>query len=244
MNQLGAQAQQQQTQGMNSLSSRGMMNPAALARMNERLGANADATLSRAMAGTEIERATRRNQDIQNAAALASGLGQQAAGLNLDVNKTYLENMPQYAPEDLSGIGSIIMAMQQQANAANTPVGGGGGFGLGLNNNSSMYANNSGLVQPGTGQAWAPWTGLTANPWGQVSPGQTGYGDYLQNSLPQYFQQQAGTANPNSQYSQGYQNQYNIAPYMGGDNANGQYNNWYNGYQGTSGLDAAIRALS
>ena len=161
MNTLGAQAGQARTSGMNSLSSRGMMNPAALARMNERLGSQENATLSRAMADTEIERAMRKNQDIMQASGLGRQLGMDRAGLNMDVNKTYLENMPQYMPEDLSGMAALI----NTRNMGNKgPVGTSKQYGTQFNSTPGFQLTNF-------------------NAQGQQSPGQTGFapglrGDY------------------------------------------------------------------
>jgi hypothetical protein len=108
MNQLGAQGASAQRKGEAQLASRGQLNPAAQARMSERIGMGTESAMSRAISQTEIDRALRRNQDILAAMGAGRQLGNDAAGLNMDVSKTFLENMPQYLPEDLSGLAALL----------------------------------------------------------------------------------------------------------------------------------------
>lgn len=178
-NMLGAQADVARRRGMASLSSQGMMNPAAMGRMNERLGRAEDATLSRSMADTEIERALRKNQDIQSAAGMGRQLGMDRAGLSMDVNKTYLDNMPTYRPEDLSGMAALINKQTYKpATGYSSPYG-------------SMQ--NQGNSMPSFGFN----TSQGLQPWGPNSPGQTGFspglrgeyqwtGQYQPPQQPQY----------------------------------------------------------
>lgn len=153
MNQLGAQGNSAMRRGSAQLASRGQLNPAAQARMQERIGMGTQAAMSRALAQTEIDRALRRNQDIMAAMGAGRQLGNDQAGLNMDVQKTFLENMPQYLPEDLSGMAALL---------AQTQSGGG------------MFGARAGAKTPNAGAGFGFNMG-SLNQMGQQSPGQTGF---------------------------------------------------------------------
>lgn len=155
MNQLGAQGNSAMRRGSAQLASRGQLNPAAQARMQERIGMGTQAAMSRALAQTEIDRALRRNQDIMAAMGAGRQLGNDQAGLNLDVQKTFLENMPQYLPEDLSGMAALL---------AQTQSGGGGG----------LFGSRAQAKNMNSGSDFGFNVGAL-NPIGQQSPGQTGF---------------------------------------------------------------------
>lgn len=151
MNQLGAQGSSAMRRGSAQLASRGQLNPAAQARMQERIGMGTQAAMSRALAQTEIDRALRRNQDIMAAMGAGRQLANDQAGLDMDVRKTFLENMPQYLPEDLSGMAALL--------ARASSSGGGGGAGKIRANDVPSFGFQVGAL----------------NPMGRQSPGQTGF---------------------------------------------------------------------
>lgn len=218
MNQLGAQSEVARRRQTGALASRGQMNPAALARMNQQLGSQEQSALSRAMAGTEIERALRKNQDITNAAGLGRQLGLDQSGVRMGTAQTYLQNMPQYQPEDLSGMAALLFRGQ----------GGGGLFGAG--GSSGQNSSPSFGFQVGA-----------LNPWGQQSPGQPGFapglngnyswtgrnsgGGYGGYDPTQYYSYNSGDQGGGREvdYSNWSQNFYNS---LGG--GGGGYNNYSN----------------
>jgi hypothetical protein len=174
MNQLGAQGASAQRKGEAQLASRGQMNPAAQARMSERIGMGTESAMSRALSQTEIDRALRRNQDILAAMGAGRQLGNDAAGLNMGVANSFLENMPQYLPEDLSGLAALLAQTMGGRGGS-----GGGLFGTGAQNKESQ--GNGGLFG---------FTGFNQS--GGMSPGQIGIGTYNYNYPQGYGAQQPG----------------------------------------------------
>jgi hypothetical protein len=217
MNQLGAQAEATRRRQTSSLASRGQLNPAAMSRMNSSLNAQEDAALSRAMAGTEIQRALQRNQDITNASQLGRNLGMDKAGLNMGVSNAFLENMPQYMPEDLSGLAALLFGNK---NSGGVGGGGGGNFGY------SFLGGSQNSPNAGQNNLFGFQTGAL-NPWGQQSPGQTGFapglrGNYQWTGQPSYGGANAGLQPTINAYDPNAYGNYaglaNVAGSMSADN--------------------------
>lgn len=144
--QVDAQANAQLAQGQQQLAASGQLSTGNLQALNDRIARQRIAGITQAQTDVGIQRANQRNSDIINAATL---------GMN--TANTFLQNTPQYQPDDYSGYAAL----------ANQ---GGGGYarsyGAGLSGSGGRKVKVSGGQMPGT----FGFTGF--NQVGPASPGQ------------------------------------------------------------------------
>jgi hypothetical protein len=113
-NQTDAMANANLRRGRAALMEGGQLDAGSLAALTERSERERMAGMRGLTSDLEIERARARTGDITNAAQLASGLGMQRAGLSSQVARDFLQNMPQFRADDLTGLAALLMAASGQ----------------------------------------------------------------------------------------------------------------------------------
>jgi len=121
-NQIRGQADNQFNRAQGILAADGQMDTGSLLAARRGIDRQAAAQMQNANQQLDVTRANQRTGDMARAIGLGQAQSGQDAGLNLDVNKTIMSELPQEMPDDLSGwIGAF----------GNEAFGGGGGGGYG-----------------------------------------------------------------------------------------------------------------
>jgi hypothetical protein len=131
------------------LAGRGLLGSTAERAGLDRLERERMAQLMGTTTELEIQRAARRNEDIERATRLAAALAGQQSALEAQLAGTYIGGLPLQGPEDYSGLGALL-ASQARGGAAG--FGGmAGGFAPGYTRRAKP---ESYLGDPGTGWRW------------------------------------------------------------------------------------------
>ena len=128
--------------------------------LQERGGRQGMAENQRAMTDLEVQRANQRNKDILGSISAGQSMTGQDFGINMDVAKTLIGNLPQYQPDDLSGwIASMSPQLQAQGYSGQGAVGYGAGYANSPNNMNLSFGSNKGATVAGEGPGYMTGTG-------------------------------------------------------------------------------------
>lgn len=150
-NMANANAQAQMEAAQNAMINNGQGDSSSQQATMNKLNNQRMTQLMSGQSDLEIQRAVRRNQDIQSATQLGNSIGNQRAQLNFGINNSILNNLPQHRPDNYAG---LIGALGKQGPGASGGVnlrmgqfGVGGNFGT----KRSTYAGDGlgGFTQPG-----------------------------------------------------------------------------------------------
>ncbi len=124
----------------------------AASMMRERMRIANQGMYANANSGTQLDiaRAQNRNNDIQNAIRAGQGVSGQQLGMDMGVAQNYMQNLPQYRPDDLSGLIALLgngqnqqQSGQQMNNGLNgmmlNKIAGPTGTGSGNNSQAPMF---------------------------------------------------------------------------------------------------------
>lgn len=149
--QMEGQAQAAQEQALGVMMSSGQMSDSALGGMQERMARQRMASLAGLTGDLEVQRALRRNQDMQAAAGLARQLGLDASALDMGVAGTWMTNLMHDTPDDYTGWAALLSPAVQgaQLNIGRAKVQvGGQGQGSGLGGFGQPIWTESGSLSP------------------------------------------------------------------------------------------------
>lgn len=165
MNQITAQKDNQLAQQRGILAASGNDDSATLAAGTERANLGALAAGANANNQLGVTRANQRNQDYMNAAGLGQRQSAQDIGVPMQVGQSLLASMPQYRPDDLSG---LIALMQNQNNHDDLMGAIGGGAMTGGQNfqdpGQTAMKNVGGHGGGGTTSVGYDWSGYQNTP--------------------------------------------------------------------------------
>jgi len=176
-NLVNAASNTQQGQTRQQLGSMGLLGGSAESAAMGQIGRNRQAQLADTATQLEIERAMRRNQDIQSAAALAGGLAGQQSGAEQFAQGTRAQTAPYFTPESLAGYAGFF------AGQGGGSLFGNGGMSTGqTNNQASPFGFSTGALNAGAGGMSPGQTGISTYNYNNPN----GFGGY-QYSNPSYF---------------------------------------------------------
>ncbi len=104
---IDAQAAAAQQQSNAILAAGGQADASSMSASAENINAGAAASKAQTQSGLDVARAVQRNQDFMNAMNQGRSQTAQDYGVQAGTAATFLENMPQYKPDDLSGYAAI-----------------------------------------------------------------------------------------------------------------------------------------
>lgn len=113
-NQIGAQTDNAFKQQSGILAAQGDTDASTLAAMRARLTREGMAQQTGANTNLEIQRAQQRNQDYMNALNQGRAQTQADIGVPMQVGQSLLQNQPQFRADDLTGLGGLALANQNQ----------------------------------------------------------------------------------------------------------------------------------
>lgn len=113
-NNITAQGDNAYRQQAGMLASQGESDASSLAAARARIAREGMAAQTGANTQLEIQRANQRNQDYMNALNQGRAQSQADIGVPMQVGNSLLANQPQFRADDLSGLGALAMAQQNQ----------------------------------------------------------------------------------------------------------------------------------
>lgn len=137
-NTINSNIQAQMQQGAGVLGAGGQLDASSIRSMQERLGRQGQSQLLDTQANLDVQRAMQRNTDFMNAAQTGRAMSAQDYGVKMGIANSYLENLPQYMPDDLSGYAAMM---------AGQGGGGGSGGGMGFGGGGAPGFGGGGPVQ-------------------------------------------------------------------------------------------------
>ena len=151
-NQIQARSNNSLKQRMGMMAAGGALDAGTLQAMQEKSDNSAMAEEQNVNLGLDVQRANQRNADIRGAIGAGQSMSGQDYGVQMDVNRTIMQNLPQVLPDDLSGF--IAGINQGNGGMGGGAPGGGGQYG-------AMMGGAGGGGAPGGMTGGAPGGGFT-----------------------------------------------------------------------------------